>query len=103
MRNISTYHVLCCDSDSLLLKPVGEVGGVGARETDTPGDRHLRSARTMSRGGQPGPFRINTAISRLRRMPLELIVKIGLPPDPAGRAGSGHSLRQNALDPGFMT
>jgi hypothetical protein len=36
-------------------------------------------------------------------MPLELIVKIGLPPDPAGRAGSGHSLRQNALDPGFMT
>ena len=52
-------------------------------------------------GGQPGPFGINTAISRLQRTPRELIMKIGLLPDPAGRTGSGHSRRWNALDPGF--
>ncbi len=33
-------------------------------------------------GGQPGPFGINTAISRLQRTPRELIMKIGLLPDP---------------------
>ena len=44
-------------------------------------------------GGQPGPFGINTAISRLQRTPRELIMKIGLLPDPAGRTGSGHSRR----------
>jgi hypothetical protein len=33
-------------------------------------------------GGQPGPFGIYTAISRLRRTPRELIMKIGLLPDP---------------------
>jgi hypothetical protein len=52
-------------------------------------------------GGQPGPFGINTAISRLQRTPRELIMKPGLVPDPAGHTGSRHSWRQNALDPGF--
>ena len=63
-------------------------------------------------GGQPGPFGINTAISRLQRTPRELIMKIGLLPDPCRthwiraftaleRAGSGVSWRQDALDPGF--
>ena len=51
-------------------------------------------------GGQPGPFGINTAISRLRRTPFDLIMKLGPLPGPAGRAGSGGSRRQNALDPG---
>ena len=60
-------------------------------------------------GGQPGPFGINTAISRLQRTPRELIMKIGLLPDPCRthwiraftaleRAGSGVSWRQDALD-----
>jgi hypothetical protein len=75
-------------------------------------------------GGQPGPFGINTAISRLQRTPRELIMKIGLLPDPCRthwiraftaleRAGSGvHGVRTHwiadrcarthALDPGFQ-
>ena len=43
-------------------------------------------------GGQPGPFGINTAISRLQRTPRELIMKPGLLPDPL----------PDALDPGFQ-
>ena len=57
-------------------------------------------------GGQPGPFGINTAISRLQRTPRELIMKIGLLPDPCRthwirdstaleRTGSGVSWRSS--------
>ena len=53
-------------------------------------------------GGQPGPFGIYTAISRLQRTPRELIMKIGLLPDPCRT----HWIRaftalERALDPGF--
>ena len=55
----------------------------------------------MAGGGQPGPFGINTAISRLMCRSWLSSACPGNRHSAAGRTGTGHSLRQNALDPGF--